>query len=95
MTKKAEMPVHEPPKIAFPCEYPIRIIGHSRADFRAVVLRIVREHAPDFAEAEVTVRDSRDGAYCSVRVNIVATGEPQLRALHEALLANPSVKLVL
>ena len=87
--------MNEPPKIVFPCEYPIRIIGYSRPDFRATVLRIVREHAPDFAEAEVTVRDSREGGYCSVRVNIVATGEPQLRALHAALMADPAVKLVL
>jgi uncharacterized protein len=88
-------PVNEPPKIAFPCDYPIRIIGYGRPDFRARVLRIVREHAPDFAEAEVTVRDSRDGGYCSVRVSIVATGEPQLRALHAALMADSAVKLVL
>ena len=85
----------EPPKIVFPCEYPIRIIGYRRGDFRALVLRIVREHAPEFEDAEVTVRDSREGGYCSVAVNIVATGEPQLRALHAALIAEPLVKLVL
>ena len=88
-------PVHEPPKIVFPCEYPISIIGYRRADFRATVLRIVREHAPDFDEGEVTVRESRDGGYCSLRVRIVASGEPQLRALHAALMAEPIVKLVL
>ena len=79
----------------FPCEYLIRIIGHRQLNFRATVLRIVREHAPEFEEENVTVRDSRDGGYCSVRVTIVATGEPQLRALHQALMDEPSVKLVL
>jgi hypothetical protein len=88
-------PVDEPPRIDFPCEYPIRIIGRSEVDFRTTVLAIVREHAPGFEETTVTVRDSRDGGYCSVRVSIVATGEPQLRALHAALMAEPSVKLVL
>lgn len=85
----------EPTNIVFPCEYLIRIIGYHRLDFRATVLRIVREHAPEFDEQDVTVRDSRDGGYCSVRVTIVATGEPQLRALHQALMEEPSVKLVL
>ena len=85
----------EPPRIVFPCDYPIRVIGHGHADFRANVLRIVAEHAPGFDEAEVSVRDSREGAYVSVMIRIVATGEPQLRALHAALMADPSVKLVL
>ena len=85
----------EKPRIAFPCQYPIRIIGYRGAEFRSTVLKIVREHAPGFAEEEVSVRDSREGSYCSLRVDIIATGEPQLRALHAALMAEPAVKLVL
>lgn len=88
-------PVDEPPKIEFPCDYPIRVIGHRTVEFRSTVLRIVREHAPDMVEADVTVRDSRDGGYCSLRLSFVATGEPQIRALHAALMAQPDVKLVL
>jgi putative lipoic acid-binding regulatory protein len=41
------------------------------------------------------LRDSRAGKYCSVRLSITATGEPQLRALHRALLEEPLVKLVI
>jgi putative lipoic acid-binding regulatory protein len=87
--------VIETPKIVFPCAYPIRVIGYSSRDFRATVLEIVRAYAPDLEDASVTVRDSRDGGYASVRFSILATGEAQLRDLHAALLANPAVKLVL
>ena len=85
----------EPTRIEFPCDYPIRIIGEQRPDFEARVLGVVHAHARTVPEQPVSVRASRDGTYCSVRVTIVATGEDQLRALHEALLAEPAVRMVL
>lgn len=82
-------------RIEFPCDYPIRIIGDRYAGFREDVLAIVRRHAAEVRERSVTVRDSRDGTYCSVRVTIVATGEDQLKALHAELVAEPAVRMVL
>lgn len=81
--------------IEFPCDYPIHVIGEQHPEFREVVLAIVREHAEGAEDLAVSVRESRRGNYCSVRVTIVATGEPQLKALHAALLAEPSVRMVL
>ncbi len=82
-------------RIEFPCDYPVRVIGTKDRDFQRTVLEIVRVHAPDLEEASVSVRDSRDGNYCSVRFTIVATGEDQLRALHQDLIADPRVRMVL
>lgn len=82
-------------RIEFPCPYPLRVIGDKDEEFPSTVLDIVRLHAPDLDEATVSVRDSRDGNYCSVRFTIVATGEPQLRALHEALMVDSRVRMVL
>ena len=82
-------------RIEFPCPYPLRVIGEKDEQFRSAVLGIVRLYAPDLDEATVSVRDSRDGNYCSVRFTIVATGEPQLRGLHAALMADSRVRMVL
>ncbi len=82
-------------RIEFPCSYPLRVIGEKDEGFRDAVLEIVRVHAPDLEETSVSVRDSRDGTYCSVRFTIMATGEAQLRTLHEALLADVRVRMVL
>ena len=71
------------------------MIGEKDLSFRRTVLDIVRVHAPGLEETSVSVRDSRDGNYCSVRFTIVATGEDQLRALHQALIADPRVRMVL
>jgi putative lipoic acid-binding regulatory protein len=83
------------PKIEFPCDYPIKVIGVNHHTLRETVIDIVRIHAPDLAEESVSLRDSRGGNYCSVRLSIRATGESQLRALHRALIKEPLIKLVI
>ncbi|MGE0624596.1 MAG: YbeD family protein [Pseudomonadales bacterium] len=86
----------EEPRIQFPCaDYPIKVIGASSETLVSTVVAIVREHDEGFEEATVEERRSREGNYTSVRLSIRATGEPQLKALHEALMAHPLVKLVL
>jgi uncharacterized protein len=85
----------DPARIEFPCAYPVRIIGEADAALRADVLAIVRRHAPDLDEATISVRDSREGSYRSVRVTIVATGKEQLEMLHAELMAHPRVRMVL
>ena len=88
-------PVTDAPRIEFPCDYPIKVIGVNHRTLRDTVVEIVRLHAPDLADETISCRDSREGRYCSVRLSIIATGEPQLRALHQALLEEPLVKLVI
>jgi hypothetical protein len=84
-----------PPKIEFPCDYRIRVLGVAGEDLVANVLEIVAIHAKPVPEHAVSVRDSRNGNYQSVVFSIWATGEPQLRALHADLVARSFVKLVL
>jgi putative lipoic acid-binding regulatory protein len=84
------------PKIEFPqLEYPIRVIADAHAELRDQVVSVVRRHDPEFREHTVEIVESRQGAYCSVRMVICATGESQLKALHEELRENPAVKMVL
>jgi putative lipoic acid-binding regulatory protein len=85
----------EPPRIEFPCDYPIKVIGEVSDDGIGEIVAIVRQHAPEVTPDQVSIRDSRNGNFRSVRVTIVATGEEQLRVLHEALIALPNVRLVL
>ena len=85
----------ESPKIAFPCEYPIKVIAENHPAIREIVLTIVGEYAPDYLEESVSIKNSRAASYCSVRVTIIAKGERQLKAMHQALLKEPLVRLVL
>ncbi len=88
-------PPTEPPRIEFPCEYPIKVIGETHQDAVAAIVAVVRKHAPELTPDQINTRSSSGGNFQSVRVTIVATGESQLQALHSDLMALPSVRLVL
>lgn len=83
------------PKIEFPCDYAIKVIGDSAPDFTEFVVGVVEQHAPGICEADVSVQNSSKGRFSSIRLTIVATGEPQLKALFEDLKASGRVHMVL
>ncbi|GAA3587280.1 MULTISPECIES: HP0495 family protein [Marinobacter] len=83
------------PKIEFPCDYEIKVIGDAAPDFRDFVVTVVERHAPGLREENIRLNPSRNGRFTSVRLTIVATGEPQLKALFEELKASGRVHMVL
>lgn len=89
------MSTPEPPKIEFPCPYPIKVLGRSGTDFEAVVLEVFERHAPGFDREQITVRASGKGTFTALTIVIVATGPVQLQALHEALKATGRVQMVI
>ncbi len=91
-----ELSSEGPPRIEFPCDdYPVKIVGENRDAFADDVIELVRRHAPEITDAHVKVRASNAGTYCSVTITIRATGEVQLRELHETLKSHPLVHMVL
>ncbi len=85
----------EPPKIEFPCDYPIKVMGRSTEDFESFVVDTMRKHAGEIEEVDVASKVSRNGKFTSVTVTIVATGKPQLDAIFADLQASGRVQLVL
>ncbi|QJQ94103.1 MULTISPECIES: YbeD family protein [Halomonadaceae] len=82
-------------KLEFPCDYPLKIVGDAADDFHLVVADVVESHAPGFDRTTLSVVDSRNGKFQSVRVTIVATGQPQLEALFAELKSTGRVHMVL
>ena len=90
------MAVHaEGPALAFPCDFPIKIMGRKEPGFAQSVSDIVRKHAPDFDPATVGMRPSRQGRYLSVTCVVRATSREQLDALYQELCDHPQVVMVL
>jgi putative lipoic acid-binding regulatory protein len=81
--------------IDYPCDFPIKILGHTRAGFAQAVLEVVQHHAPDFDGAAMEMRPSRKGKYLSVTCVIRATSREQLDALYRELCDHPMVVMVL
>jgi uncharacterized protein len=89
------MTVNNPPRIEFPCRYPVKVMGDAAADFQARVLEIFQRHAPEVGEGDVTAKPSSKGNYIALTIVIEATGPDQLESLFVELKTLAAVKLVL
>lgn len=94
MTQDADK-VQERPRIVFPCDYPIKVLGEQGEGFAELVVEIVRRHDPDLCQERISYRESARGRYLSVQLVITATGPEQLAALFAELKASGRVALVL
>ena len=81
--------------LAFPCDFPIKVMGRKQPGFAQAVTEIVLKHAPDFDVASVEMRPSRQGRYLSVTCVVRATSRDQLDALYQELCDHPAVVMVL
>ena len=81
--------------LQFPCSFPIKVMGLASETFDALVVGIVRRHAPDLGEAAVTVRPSAGGKYLAVTVTIQAHSRVQLDAIYQDLVASEHVLMAL
>ncbi len=87
--------MQDPSPLEYPCEFPIKIMGHTRAGFAQAVLEIVHRHVPDFDGASMEMKSSKHGKYLSVTCNVNATSREQLDALYKELCDHPMVVMVL
>lgn len=93
-SKKPELPIENKSIMEFPCEFPIKIIGHTSPEFEIEVLSIIRKHVSELKETAVQSRPSKNGKYQAVTVTIVATSREQLDTIYRELTASPLVMLV-
>jgi len=89
------MPEHDAPVLAFPCEFPIKIMGKTQAGFAQAVIEVVQRHAPEFDAATLGMRSSREGKYLSLTCTIRAVSREQLDDLYRELCDHPMVTMVL
>ncbi|MEX0738505.1 MAG: DUF493 domain-containing protein [Pseudohongiella sp.] len=83
------------PKIAFPCRYPVKVMGDAGDDFEQQVLAVFQRHAPGTMATDLVARPSAKGNFLALTITIEATGIGQLEALFADLKTLPAVKLVL
>lgn len=81
--------------LEYPCDFPVKILGHTQAGFAQAVLEVVKRHAPDFDDATLELRTSKRRNYLSVTCVIRATSREQLDGLYQELCDHPMVVMVL
>ncbi len=81
--------------LEFPCPFPVKIMGQTQDGFADEMLRIVRQHAPDFDGASMELRASSGGKYLSVTCTINAVSRQQLDDLYRDITAHAMVVMAL
>ena len=85
----------DPSPIEYPCEFPVKVLGHTRAGFAQAVLEVVQRHVPEFDAKTMEMRASKHGKYLSVTCTVEASSREQLDALYRELCDHPMVVMVL
>ena len=89
------MDEEKPVKIAYPCAYPIKVMGLHEEDFVSCIVEVVKRHDSSFRPDTITHRESRNGKYLSVKITIMAISPEHIHALFVDLKATGRVVMVL
>ncbi|MSQ17982.1 MAG: DUF493 domain-containing protein [Betaproteobacteria bacterium] len=81
--------------LAFPTEFPLKVLGKRHERFAQTMLAVVMRHAPYFRPETIEMRPSREGQYLSLTFTINAVSREQLDALYQELCDHPMVTMVL
>ena len=81
--------------IEFPCDFPIKVMGETQADFSSEIIKTIQELNPSFDATRIEIRGSSGGKYISLTCTVYVTSKQQLDEVYRALTAHPLVKFVL
>jgi hypothetical protein len=83
------------PVLQFPCDFPLKVIGHNADDFESFVIEIVHHHVPNLDVTIVDTKPSSGGKYLSVSMNFIADSREQMDALYKELSSHERVVWIL
>ncbi len=81
--------------LEFPCDFPIKIMGKSHAEFAETIVSVVRQFDNEVDPERIETRPSSGGNYTGLTVTVRATSQAQLDDIYRALTGHPMVKVVL
>jgi uncharacterized protein len=81
--------------IQYPCDFPIKVMGHAQAGFTKAVIEIISRHDQRFEAASTEVRTSKHAKYLSLTCIVKATSREQLDKIYQELCDHPMVVMAL
>ena len=87
--------VEASPRLEFPTDYPLKVVGRPKDDLRQRVHAIVLRHAPRLGAERVTERLSANGNFLSISYLLPAESREQVEALVAELRSCAGVLLLL
>ena len=84
-----------PPKIEFPCQYPLKVIADARESLIAELIQVLRPELPGLQASDFDIRDSRTQRFVSLRFTIVAQSETHIADIFTAIKTLKNIHMVL
>ena len=81
--------------LQFPVAYPIKVVGRRDELERAAVDAVVRTHAPDLTDDQISERASTQQHFIAITYTINAQSKEQIVALAQALQAVKGVMMLI
>jgi uncharacterized protein len=94
-TKKQSIDASQETLIEFPCDFPIKVMGETQADFTDEMIKTIQKQLPSFNASHIEMRGSSGGKYISLTCTVHVSSKPQLDAIYRALTSHPMVKFTL
>ena len=86
---------HTDTLIEFPCDFPIKVMGETHANFTSEIIQTIQQILPEFDGSKIEMRDSSGGKYISLTCTVYVTSKPQLDNIYRALTSHSMVKVAL
>ena len=81
--------------IEFPCDFPIKVMGETHAEFTNEIIKTIQSVLPNFNAANIEMRGSSGGKYISLTCTVHVISKPQLDDVYRKLTSHPMVKVTL
>lgn len=81
--------------IKYPCNFPIKVMGASRADFQSTIAELIRSFDADFDPNTIQSKPSSSGNYTGLTVTVRVHSQAQLDDIYRALSGHEMVSVVL
>ena len=81
--------------LEFPCDFPIKIMGRESDEFRGLARELVEKHTGPLADDAIVNSLSRNGAFVSVTVTVVAQSQQQLDDIYREVTSNDEILMAL
>ena len=81
--------------IDFPCEFPVKMMGHNSPEFRTTARALIQKHAGEITDSAVQESLSRNERFVSVTITITAISQQQLDDIYQDVSSHEDVLMAL
>ena len=81
--------------IEFPCEFPIKMMGHDTPKFHAIAISLIEIHVGPVGDDAIKMNTSAKGKFVSITVTITATSQQQLDDIYRDVSGHEDVLMAL